>query len=107
MKINDYYNSAGNDVLLFLEDLEEQMDNSEFFKTNLVDRMKYFTEYVNRLHNGSYSYLEAIAEFCSSHDISHEDVQKLISHELKAQLYLECIANNMIKDDEQIGNIGL
>jgi hypothetical protein len=107
MKITDYYNSASEDVLLFLEDLDDQMNNSEFLKNNLTERMVYFTQYVNRLHEGSYSYLEAISEFCISHDISHDDVQKLISDEMKANLYIECVKNNMIKDDEQLGNIGL
>jgi hypothetical protein len=108
MLINNYYDTLkqDDDVLLFLE--EEQMQSNDFLQNNLSDRMVYFSQYVRRLHDGEYTYLEAIVEFCQSHDISYEDAIKLLSPDLKSQLEIECIKNKMIKqDDNELGSFTL
>ena len=102
------HNPLHNDEQLnfFVQDMEEQLETSEFLKNSYQDRLVHFYKYVERLHNGNYTYLEAILEFSKEYDLEYEDCAKLISPSLKSLIENECMTNNQLKH-EDIGSLGL
>ena len=82
----------------FISNLEEDLDN--ILGNNKQDRILYFTVYVRNLHDGGFTYLESIAKFCEEHDIEYEDSVKLISEDLKSDLFKEAIHLNQLKNYE-------
>lgn len=90
----------------FVYDMELTMENNLVIGNNLVERILYFVKYVRNLNAGGYTLLESIVEFCNKHDLEYEDVVKLITPELKSDIYLEAVHSNLIKDST-ITNIGL
>jgi hypothetical protein len=89
----------------YVQDLGDSLDNTTFLGNNLQDRIMYFHRYVRDLHTGGYTYLEAIVKFCDEHDIEYEDSVKLISPDLKGEMWFEAINNNQIKNQD-VGQIG-
>ena len=90
----------------FVADMEDSLETNTFLQNNLQERILYFTRWIRGLHGGGYTYLEAIIDFCDKHDIEYEDCTKLISPDLKGDVYLESIKNNRIKNDN-IGELSL
>lgn len=90
----------------FVENMAQD-NTTEIFHINNVDRLIYFHRFVRELHEGSYSYLEAIVEFGKMHDLDADMCAKLISADLKNDIYNEAVANRMIKSENIIANIGL
>lgn len=83
----------------FVQDMEENLESSEFLKNSYQDRILHFHRYVRRLHEGNYTYLEAILEFAQEHDLEYTDCVKLISPDLKSEIELECSINNQLKQN--------
>lgn len=104
----DWENDLEENELLhfFVTDMEDGLDNTEFLRNNLRDRIIYFTKYVRDLHKGGYSYLEAIVDFCDKHDMDYDDCNKYVSPDLKGDIYLEAIKNNQIVNAD-IGDLTL
>lgn len=102
------HNPLHNDEQLnfFVQDMEEQLETSEFLKNSYQDRLLHFHKYVDKLHNGNYTYLEAILEFSKEYDLEYVDCVKLISPDLKGKIELECMINNQLKPQD-IGSLGL
>lgn len=90
----------------FVQDMEEQLETSEFLKNSYQDRLLHFHKYVDKLHNGNYTYLEAILEFSKEYDLEYADCAKLISPSLKGLIEIECTSNNQLKPQD-IGTLGL
>jgi hypothetical protein len=90
----------------FVQDMEEQLETSEFLKNSYQDRLLHFHKYVNRLHDGNYTYLEAILEFSKEYDLEYTDCVKLISPSLLGLIEMECTSNNQLKSQD-IGRLGL
>jgi hypothetical protein len=90
----------------FVQDMEEQLETSEFLKNSYQDRLLHFHKYVNRLHDGNYTYLEAILEFSKEYDLEYTDCVKLISPSLLGLIEMECTNNNQLKSQD-IGRLGL
>lgn len=86
------------DLLIFLQAEENDLQkNDEFFETNYNERLLYFHQWVEKLHKGSFTYLEAIANFAEEHDIEVEKCAKYISADLKQKIYEESVALNLMK----------
>ena len=90
----------------FVQDMEIQLESSEFLKNTYQDRLLHFHKYVSRLHEGNYTYLEAILEFCKEYDLEYSECVKLISPSLMGEIELECSRNNQLKSQD-IGSLGL
>ena len=90
----------------FVENMAQDESN-DFLQNNQVDRLIYFHRFVRELHEGSYSYLEAIVEFGKKHDLDADMCAKLISADLRNDIYNEAIKSKMLKRDVEISNIGL
>lgn len=85
-------------LLLFAEDMENNMEkDQDFFTSNLQKRISYFNTWVENLHDGGLTYLEAIVDFCDKHDVEYENTTKLISENLKIKIYEEAASLNQIK----------
>lgn len=96
---------ADDDILVFLDEWNE-MESSEFLQQNSQARVLYFNQFIRSLHDGDYSYLEAIVEFAKIHDIEYEQAIKLITPDLKARIEEEAINSKMLKR-ENVNKIGL
>lgn len=90
----------------FVQDMESNLESSEFLQNNYRDRILHFTKYVENLHNGDYTYLEAILEFSKEHDLEYTDCVKLITPDLKSKIESECLINNQLKYKD-IGSLEL
>lgn len=90
----------------FVQDMEDQLQTSEFLKNSYQDRLVHFHKYVNRLYDGNYTYLEAILEFSKEYDLEYTDCVKLISPSLHGDIERECQLNNQLKHQD-IGSLGL
>lgn len=90
------------ELLLFVRQTEEEnMDkNVEFFDINYNEKIKYFHTYIEELHDNSFTYLEALAEFCRKFDIDEEKVAKYISPSLRDAIYEESVKLNLMKKDK-------
>ena len=84
----------------FVQDMENNLESSEFLQNSYQDRILHFHRYVRNLHNNAYTYLEAIVEFSKEHDLEYEACVKLISEDLKTDIEAECSFNNQLKDKE-------
>lgn len=92
------YNDEEGMLNFFVKDLEDTLDNIQ--GNNKQERVVYFTKWILNLHDNGYTYLEAIVNFCDSHDIDYEDSAKLISHDLKSKMYEEALQLNQLKSDD-------
>lgn len=85
-------------LLLFAQDMENNMEqDQDFFTSNLQKRIAYFNKWVEDLHAGGLTYIEAIVNFCDKHDVEYESTTKLISESLKVKIYEEATSLNQIK----------
>ena len=101
------YDLEDNELLhFFVADMEENLETNQFLQNNLQERIIYFTKWVRNLHAGGYTYLEAIIDFCDKHDIDYEYCTKLVSPDLKSDMYMEAVKNNQIIDNS-IGDLTL
>lgn len=98
--------TADEDLNFFVYNMEITVENNLIIGNNLADRILYFVKYVRNLNAGGYTLLESIVEFCNKHDLEYDDAVKLITPELKSDIYLEAVQSNQIKDTT-ISNIGL
>lgn len=84
--------------LLVFQNNEEIVDaNPNFFDDNTTEKVAHFHEWVYKLHNGGFTFMEAIINFCDIHDVEYEYVNKIISAQLKTDLEQECISFNIMK----------
>jgi hypothetical protein len=90
------------DILVFVDDMENTLETNEFLQNNLQDVMKIFSQYVRRLHDGGYTYVEAIIDFCDNHDLAYEDCTKYICPDLLAEVRDEAIQLKQIKKIESV-----
>jgi hypothetical protein len=88
------------DILTFVGDMANTLETNEFLQNNLQDVMKIFSQYVRRLHTGGYTYIEAIADFCETHDIAYEDCTKYICPDLLIDIREEAIQLKQIKQNQ-------
>lgn len=85
------------DLLIFLQEEPQMEKNLEFFDENTTERIGYFHKWVYKLHDGGFTYMEAIINFCEEHDVEYEYITKVVSPQLKQDLYDECIEFNLMK----------
>lgn len=83
-------------LLVFAKE-ETVEPNPDFFDDNPTKKIAYFHEWVYKLHNGGFTFIEAIINFCDTHDVEYEYVTKIISSQLKSDLEQECISFNIMK----------
>lgn len=98
--------TADEDLNFFVYNMELTVENNLVIGNNLADRILYFVKYVRNLNAGGYTLLESIVDFCNKHDLEYDDVVKLITPELKSDIYMEAVHFKLIKD-ATISNIGL
>ena len=88
-------------LMLFAQSMEDDMEkNQNFLDDNHQQRIQFFTLWVNNLHDGGLTYLEAIVDFCDKHDVEYDKVTKLITETMRQQIYDEAVSFNQIKRTE-------
>lgn len=83
--------------LLVFQSTENMEVNPNFFDDNPTEKVAHFHEWVYKLHNGGFTFMEAIINFCDIHDVEYEYVNKIISPQLKIDLEQECVSLNIMK----------
>lgn len=68
-----------------------------------------FSQEVDELHVGSYSYLDAILELCKKYEIEVVSANKFITASLKKKIEAEAVRLNLIKREHvpaEVPNVG-
>lgn len=93
--------SSEDALMLFTQSMEDDMEkDNNFLETNFQERVLYFTRWIDSLHDGGLTYLEAIVDFCDKHDVEYENITKLITESMKMKIYDEAVSLNQVKKSD-------